>query len=139
MSRQHGNIFTPFAQGWECDHSEGETVEQILAEFSVGSQLRQINVRCCHQAHIDLQRLAAAESFDFAVFCYAQEFFLHVHRSIGQFIQKQRAVVGTLKIAFLGFGGAGECTSFMAKQLRFEQVFVERGAIEFQKFLFPAP
>jgi hypothetical protein len=119
-------------------HVEGQTVEQVGAKVAFLHHLRQVGVGRAHQTDVNLQRLAAAHALQFAIFNHAQQLFLYQHRRCRQLIEKQRPAVGALKAPGMALAGAGKGAGFMAEQLRIEQIFIQRRAVQRDKRPLPA-
>ena len=63
----------------------------------------------------------------------AQQFGLHDERQLADFIEKQRAAIGTADEAKRGGNGAGESALHVAEQLRLHQLGRKHGAIDGHK------
>ena len=59
-----------------------------------------------------------------------QQFHLHAHRHIPDFVQKDRAPVGRLQQTGFFLDGTGECPFFMSKQLIGHEFIVKRAAVK---------
>jgi len=74
-------------------------MEQVLAKIALLHLFFQLAMRRHHHAHVHLGRLVSANAFDFSLFQHAQQFGLHGQRHVADFVEKQRAVRGLLKLA----------------------------------------
>ena len=61
--------------------------------------LLEIAVRRGDDAHVDLDRLAAADPLELALLQDAQQLDLHVQRELADLVEEQRAAVGQLEPA----------------------------------------
>ena len=52
MLRELDNVLTTIAQRRHVDRKYAQTIEQVLAKFTVDNQLLKIAVRCRHDTHI---------------------------------------------------------------------------------------
>ena len=67
---------------------------------------------------------------DFFFLQYAQQLGLHADVDFADFVEKERALVGNLEQSFFLGVRPGERAFLVAEQFRFEQVFVDRCAID---------
>ena len=89
-------------------------------------------------ANIHANRLVAADALDFALFEHAQQFRLHGDGHVANFVEKQRAAFGLFEFANVLCRRAGECSLFMAEELRFDQFRRNRRAIQRDECIFMA-
>ncbi len=76
-----------------------------------------------NQAEVNLNRRGAANAYDAPLLQNAQEFGLHLHRHLANFVEKDRAALGEFKFAWFAIlRGAGKRPWRIAKQFRFQQV-----------------
>ena len=113
----------------EAERRQRRAVKQIGTEFLLRDHLRQIGVGGADQAHVNLQRLAAADALQFTILNHAQQLFLHQHRRGGEFIKEQGAAVGALKTSRMALLSAGKTPACVAEQLGIEQVFIQRRTV----------
>ena len=90
---------------------------------------RQVAVGRGDQPHVDAERPRAAEALELVLLQHAQDLGLRVRAHVADFVEEQRAAVGLLEAADALLVGAGERALFVAEQLRFEQVLLQRGAV----------
>ncbi len=88
--------------------------------------------------HVDIDIAVAAERAHFALLQDAQQFYLQRYRHITDFIKKQRAAFSRLKQPFTAADRAGKRAARMAEQLRFQQLFRQRAAVNGDKRVFGA-
>ncbi len=79
-----------------------------------------------------------ADAAEGAVVQETQQFSLHTRRHFADLIQQHRAAVSLLEEAFLPFQRVGISARRVTKQLAFNDVFRNRGAVQRQKRLFAA-
>ncbi len=72
MPDQIGQILDPFAQRRQAQRHHVEAEEQIFPEQALLNQDTQILVACSHDAHVGLDRRAAADGGVFALLQHAQ-------------------------------------------------------------------
>ena len=86
------------------------------------------------QCKVHIHRLAAAQRYDLVVLQHAQQPRLQRQGHVADFIEKQRAPLRLAHAAQRAFTPrAGKGTGGVAKQLGFNQVFRQRGAIDGHK------
>ncbi len=90
------------------DDIESQPVQQVLAERPAGSQCLQVGIRRTDNADVNSQCVAATDPLNFAVLDDAQDFLLHPQRDRGEFVENQRAAVGTLEMTDMGTLRPGE-------------------------------
>src|SRR5687768_11041810 len=98
MTCEYRNIFNPLAQGGKRDDIECKPIKQVFAKFTFRCKLRQVDVRSRNKTYINLKSLIAAKALYLTIFSYAQNFFLHRHRGVGQLIQEQSAIIRSFEI-----------------------------------------
>ena len=72
-----------------------------------------------HHPYIDINNFVRTNGRDVAFLQNPQQFHLHAHWHVANFVQKQRACVRFLELASVICDGSGKGTLFMAKQLAF--------------------
>jgi hypothetical protein len=82
------------------------------------------------QPHVELQRSAAADPFQFALLQDAQQLGLKGRRDVADFVEKERAAVGHFEAALARRHGAGEGALLVPEEFRLEQVLGQRSAVE---------
>ena len=88
-----------------------------------------------HDSHIDLDFLPTADALDDLVLQEAQQLHLQRVRQIADFVEEQRALVGTLDLADGLLHRAGKGAAFMAEQFGFQQVLRNCPAVDGDKRL----
>ena len=76
-----------------------EPVEQILAEAAARDLLLEVAVGRGDEAHVDVDRLDAADALELALLQRAQQLDLHLDRDLADLVEEQRAAVGELEAA----------------------------------------
>ena len=122
MPDQIGQILDPLAQRRKPQRHDVEAEEQVLAEQALLNQDPQILVARRDDAHVGLDRRAAADGGVFALLQHPQQPGLRLHRHVADFVEKQRSAFGLLEPAGGAGIGAGEGAAFMAEQFGFDQI-----------------
>ena len=117
MPDQIGNILGALAQRRQPQRHHVEAEEQILAEQPLLDELPQILVGRGDDAHIGLDRRAAADRGVLALLQHAQKPRLRLHRHVADLVEEQRAAFGLLEAAGAARVGAGEGALLVAEQL----------------------
>ncbi len=99
MLRQQRNVGNPLAQGRKFDVDDVNAIEQVLAETSLGDQLRQVIVGGQNHARINAERLRAAHLLKLEVLQDAEQFDLHARAGGADFVEEHRAFIGQLEFA----------------------------------------
>ena len=81
-------------------------------------------------SHVDANRAGAAEALELVLLQHAQDLGLRARAHVADLVEEQRAAVGLLEAADALAIGARERALLVAEQLRFEQVFLQRGAVD---------
>jgi hypothetical protein len=69
-------------------------------------------------AHVNRNRIVAAEPFDLSLFKRTQQFCLHVRAHIADLVEEQSAAVSLFELSFAPRGSPGKSAFFVSKQLR---------------------
>ena len=85
------------AQRGQANRHDVEAVEEVLAERPAGDELLQIAVGRRDEAHVDADRLDAADALELALLQHAQELHLHLDRDLADLVEEERAAVGELE------------------------------------------
>ncbi len=87
----------------------------------------------CNQANIHYTIADFAQTPETFFFQDFEEFRLHLHINVADFIQEDSSLVRNFQQPALGCNGAGECALFMPKQFGFEKLAAQAGAIQVYK------
>ena len=116
--------------GGKPQRHDVEAEEQILAEQALLDQQAQILVGGGDDAHVALDRRAAADRGVFALLQHAQQPRLRLHRHVADLVEEQRAAFGLLEAAGAARVGAGEGALLVAEQFGFDQVARDRRHVD---------
>ena len=133
---ERGDIARALCQRVERHRKHVEPIEQIFAETACGDFRRKIAVGACDDADVDLDRGGRTDRDDFAFLQGAQKFGLQGQRHLGDFVEQQRAAVGSAEEAFARGVGAGEGAFLVAEQQRFQHRFGNGGTVDRNERLF---
>ena len=112
------------------EHLEAQAIQQVGLELARLGHRGQVRVGRTDQAHIDLHRLARADPLEAAVFDHAQNFLLHRHRHLANFVEKERAAIRRLEAANPTTGRPGERADLVAEQFALQDRGREGGAVQ---------
>ena len=87
------------AQRRQVDREDRDPVPEVLAEAALGDHRVQVAMRGGDDAHVDVERLAAADALEAAVLQDAQQPHLRRQRQLADLVEEQRAAVGALEPA----------------------------------------
>ena len=91
----------PFPEAWHLEFNDVDPVIQILAKIVLFELHGQIFVGCAEYAHVHGDLFLGPHRANGLFLDATQEFNLHREGQVGDFVQKQRATIGSLKEAFL--------------------------------------
>ena len=92
--------------------------------------MRRSLLRGGDDAHVGLDRGAAADRGVFALLQHPQQAGLRLHRHVADFVEEQRAALGLLEAARGAGVGAGECAALVAEQFRFDEIARDRRHVD---------
>jgi hypothetical protein len=130
VRHEQGNVFFAIAKRWDVDWNHVQSIEQILAELSVGDQSRQVAVGGGNDSHVHLDRVRVADALELALLQHPQQFHLQGGAHRAHFVEEERPFVRLLEASLAVADGTRERAAHVAEQLRFEQRFRDRAAIE---------
>ncbi len=137
--RQHRDVHRPLLERRQPDREGVHPVEQVLAEAALAHELVERAVGGRDQPEVDVDRLAAAQPLEAALFEDAQDLGLRHQRQVADLVEEEGAAVGQLEPARLALVRAGEGALLVAEDLRFEQRVGQRGAVHRLELLGAAP
>src|SRR5882724_2493806 len=123
-------IIFPIAQWWNADLEYLEAVVQVFPELSALDLLPQVSIGRGDDADLRLHRLGAAQALELALLQHPQKLRLRRGAHLAHLVEEQHATRRQLELAWLGLDRAGKGTAFVPEQLRFEQLFGERGTVD---------
>src|SRR6266403_4152957 len=115
MMHEHGNIGAPVAQRGKMHGHDVQAEIKIFAEGPVAISGFQVAIGGGDNAYVDCDVRIAAYWPNFLLLQDAQELGLHFERQLANFIEENRASVGSLKATALRFYGSGEGAFFVAE------------------------
>ena len=132
---QQRNVLAPLGERRDDELDDAQPVVEILAELPGAHRRLEILVGGGEHAHVDLERLVAADALELALLQRAQQLGLRLERHVADLVEEQRAAVGGLELAFAARDGAGEGAALVAEQLALDQLAAERGAVHLDQRL----
>ena len=99
MADEVGDVLGALAQRRQPQRHDVEPEEQVLAEQALLDQGAQVLVGGGDDAHVGLDRRAAADGRVFALLQHAQQPRLRLHRHVADLVEEQRAALGLLEAA----------------------------------------
>ena len=116
-----------------------DTVVQVLAEAPCGNLLAQVAVGCAHQRDVDRRGARATNRGNASLLQHAQQAGLQLERHVADFVEEQGAAICLADFAYCPFlARTGKCPANVAEQLRFDEVFGNRRAVERHERAFAA-
>ena len=102
--------------GTEHGH-DVQAVEEVLAEAPGRDLGLDVPVGRRQHAHVDLDRLLAADALELPLLQHAQQLELQRRRHVADLVEEQRPLVGQLEAPELALDRAGERALLVAEQL----------------------
>ena len=93
----------------------------------------QISVSRGQKPDVDFNRFVRPDPGNLAVFQNAEQFDLRLHGHVADFVQKEGAAVGVLKLPDAVGNGVCKRAANVSKQLAFQDVFTQRAAVQTNK------
>ena len=122
MRRQRRDIFAPFAQRRNPQFNHLDAVVEIFAEAPRIDHRFEILVGGRDDAHVDRQRLVAADALEALLLDGAQQLGLRLQAHVADLVEKQRAAVGRFELALAPRHRAGEGALLVTEQLALHQL-----------------
>src|SRR5215813_10165840 len=124
------DVVASFPEGWDRHREYVQAIVEILTEELRSDHFGEISIGRRDDAHVGLERLCPAETFEFVLLQHAEELWLHLQGHLADLVEEQRAAVGELEASDPLCGRAGEGAAFVAEQLALEQGRRNGGAVE---------
>ena len=124
------DVFLALAQRRQLHGDDVQPVEQVFAELPVGHHARQVAVGRGDDAHVDLGRVRVADALELALLQHAQQLHLQRRAHRPDLVEEERPLVRLLEASLPIADRAGERAAHVAEQLRLEQRFRNRAAVE---------
>src|SRR6476659_7265023 len=98
MSRELLDVLRALAQRGQVQRQDIETIVEVFAETALRDRLTQSNIGRCHDANVDIDRLAPADTHDLSILEKPQKVSLQVDRHVADLVEEQRAAVRVLDL-----------------------------------------
>src|SRR5262249_10430510 len=115
------------------DGKDIESVIKVLSELSLRDRPLKIAVGCRYDSRVRANDARAAESLEFPFLQDAKKLGLSRWAQLRDRSEKQRSAGGLFELAGFALHGAGESSTFVPEQLRFQQLLRQCGAIQSNK------
>src|SRR4051794_31033568 len=135
MPGERQNLARALAERLNREPHDIEPKIQILPKAAFANHRRQIAMRRRDDSQINRNRFNAADRHDRALLNAPQQFRLHSQRQLADFVEKQRAAIGTANKAQCCRDGASECPLHMTEKLRLHELGREYRAIDWYKWI----
>lgn len=123
------DVLAAFAQRRYAQLDDVEAVVEVLAEAPGADFGGEVLVGGAEDAHVDGDLLLAADRAHGLFLDRPEQFDLHGHRQVGDFVEEQGAAAGGLEQALLVFDSASEAAFLVAEELAFHQFGGNRAAV----------
>src|SRR5277367_5659603 len=111
-------------------------MEEIAAEGVLLHEIFEIAVGGDYDANVYAYGFVSANALDLAFFENAEQFRLHGHGHVADFVEKERAALGLFEFSEVFGGGAGEGAFFVAEEFGFDEFGGDGGAVQSNKGIF---
>src|SRR5713101_1620443 len=138
VARERGNVFAAVAERGNEKGNDVQAVEKVLTKRAAGDFLLEVFVGGGDDANVHGDGLAGADGFEALLLEDAKDFGLRAKAHVADFIEKERAAVGFLKLADFVVAGAGEAALDVAEKLGLDELLRNGGAIDFNEEAFGA-
>jgi hypothetical protein len=129
LGEQQG-IVAALAERRQCERDHGQPVVEVLAKTPGTGGGGEIRARCRDHPGVDRLAPRAAQPAKRLFLDHLEELTLQALRQERHLVQEDGAAVGELEQARLGLAGVGEGPALLAEELRLEQCFGNRRAVE---------
>ncbi len=129
MLGQHGDVAFARAQRRHLEGDDAQPPVEVLAEFALFDHFAEVAVGGGDDAHVDLDRLGAADALDGLLAEGAQQLHLRGGVYLADFVEEKRAAVRQLEAPDAPLLRAGEGALLMAEELAFQNLRRERRAM----------
>src|SRR5712664_1376569 len=127
--QQQQNVVLPFAKRGNLDREYVQPVVEVRAKCPVCNGGLQIAISCRNYADIDLDRLRAADTFEFTFLQHPQECNLSVQRQLADFVQENGSSARQFKSTEPALHRPGERALFVAKEFGRNQRWGKSSAV----------
>jgi hypothetical protein len=132
-STQLRDVVATLAQRRQPNDHHAQAVIQILAKALIGGGAFEVDVGGRHHARVGVDRALPADRAHLAVLKDAQQLDLHRRRRLADLVEKDGSTVRLFEHALAIGNRAGEGSAHVTKQLRLQQGFGERPAVDGDK------
>src|SRR5262249_26279372 len=123
------NVFWTLTQRRDFQLKLREPMIEVATKPATGYKFFQVLVGGCHNAHIDTDFLAAAQTVVRNTIQHAQQLYLNLQIQVTDLIKKERAFVCQFEEAWLHGVSTAESAFLVAKQFAFNEVFWNGSAV----------
>ena len=127
---ENRDVLPPVPKRWDRDGKDRQPKIQVLTELPRGDRCAEILVRRRHDPNINLQGYRTPNPLESSLLDRPQDLRLERERQITDLIKEERAAVGHLELAWLSGNRTGERSLLISEQLRLQQRFRNRGAVD---------
>src|SRR5882672_2630282 len=135
---QYRYVFNALPEGRHPQFDDVDPIEEVLAKFAFGHQVRELSMGRRQDAHIDRGLARLADGAHGFLLDEAQQLHLHVQRQVCDFVQEERAGFRCLHQALLVRDGAGETAALAAEEFTFHELRRNGAAIDGDEGAFTA-
>ena len=130
VADEQRQVVAALAQRRQVDGDDVEAEVQVGPEAAILHALVEVAVGGGDDAHVDGDRLRAADARERALLEDAQQLGLRARVHLADLVEEDRAAVGALEVAELARVRVGEGAALVAEQLALEQVLGDGGAVD---------
>src|SRR4029079_8204825 len=112
------DVLETAAKGRERDATDGEAMEQVVAEATFEHVRVHVTSRRGDDAYVALDPVVAADAAHFGALERTKEAWLKIERELAELVDEERAAVDLLEHAFSNAYRAGEGAALVPEELR---------------------
>src|SRR5207245_3541429 len=129
LGEEH-HVLAALAERRQVNGKDAEPVVEILAELAARHGVGEVPVGGDDEPKVGLERRGAADALELVLLEDTEKFGLDGGRELADLVEKQRAPGGELEAARLLLVCSGKGTPFMAEELRLDERFWQRRAVD---------
>src|SRR5438445_2466537 len=129
LGEEH-HVLAALAQRRQVNRKDAEPVIEILTELATRHCVREVSVGGDYEAKVGLERRGATDALELALLEDTEKFGLDGRRELADLVEKERAPGSELEAARLLPVRSGEGAPFMAEELRLDERFWQRRAVD---------
>src|SRR5262249_8222103 len=121
ITRQQSNVIDSFPQRRQFQMKDIQTIEKILAQFSLFDRGGGNAIRSGDNSHRYRDNCGAADAADLPFLQYTKKLGLNLRSHLGDFVKEQCAAIRLFEASLMSLDGVGKSALLVAEELAFHQ------------------